>query len=158
MPNLTSSRKTKKIPFGLRNDWKRDTHSFSTEVTQTHRAEKPQLTCHRYRTLAQTGGRSVGSPCKHLQPGKQKAFSETDIHYAKQFQHLKSKGPQYTMALTLDPNQLMAYWQARDVPFYNLTMHSGLIHSDQANKYVHKKNRKGITTTQTENFLLNRFC
>lgn len=67
-------------------------HTPSPQKAHNHRAVSTQLTCHRCRRLAQTGGRIVGSPCTRLQPGKQKRFSEKGVYYAKRLQHLKHKG------------------------------------------------------------------
>lgn len=51
--------------------------------------------------LAQTGGRSEGSPCTHLQPGNQKPFSEEGIYHTEHTQpalgsHKQSLPPEHT--------------------------------------------------------------
>lgn len=79
-----------KNPLVLRNNCRRDPRSLPS--TDTTRAVSTRLTCHRCRTLAQTGGRSEGSPCTHLKPGNQKSFSEKSIYSTEQFQHLESQG------------------------------------------------------------------
>lgn len=78
---------------------------------------------------------------RHFQRRASTMLSDSNIWNPKAPPQLKTHNIRWH--LTHDPNQLMAYWKAQDAPFYNLTMHSSLIHTDPANRYVHKKEQGG---------------
>lgn len=139
----------------------RGTHSPPQKAHPRHGAHT-RLTCHRCRTLAQTGGRSEGSPCTRLQPGNQEQFSEKGIRYIKQFQCLESKGGN-SHSKTHNTEQVCNHGIGNAFPAahrgflprtqslyqpalkfrificHNLTTHGHFICMGQADRYVHRK-------------------